>query len=383
MDNLGALNGITVIDLSRLLPGPYATMVLADHGARVINIEDPRYRAEGLMVTTISRNKEHVALDLKHPQGRDIFFKLAAQADVVLEGFRPGVVKRLGVDYEAVQAVKQDIVYCSLTGYGQSGPFRERAGHDVNYQACAGILDLMGYENQPPAIPGIQIADMAGGLNAAIGILLALLARTRTGKGQYVDVSLTDSILAMMPVTLMMRRLLGASPRRGAGMLAHRYACYNTYETRDGGYLAVGCVEARFWENLCRFLEMPDLISLQYDETSRKETIARLRSVFKSRTRDEWESAMEGCDICCEAVRTFDEAIRLPLFQARDMLPTFEESTEGGDLGPDIGIPVKLNATPGGMRTPPVTFGVNTEAVLTELGYPQETIVDLRAEGVI
>ncbi len=383
MEKLGALNGITVIDLSRLLPGPYATMVLADHGARVINIEDPRYRAEGLMVTTISRNKEHVALDLKHPRGRHIFLELAAQADVVLEGFRPGVVRRLGVDYEAVRAVKEDIVYCSLTGYGQSGPLRQRAGHDVNYLACAGILDLMGYENQPPAIPGIQIADMAGGLNAAIGILLALLARTRTGKGQYIDVSLTDSMLAMMPVTLMMRRLLGASPRRGAGLLAHRYACYNTYETRDGGYLAVGCVEARFWENLCRFLDMPELIPLQYDEANREDIIARLRSVFKSRTRAEWETAMEGRDICCEAVRTFDEAIQLPLFQARDMLPTFEGREEEREPGSNIGIPVKLSVTPGGMRTPPVAFGENTDAVLAELGYDATAIENLRTEGVI
>ncbi len=383
MQTNGALNGITVVDLSRLLPGPYATMVLADHGARVINIEDPRYRAEGLMVTTISRNKEHISLDLKHPRGRDIFFKLVAQADVVLEGFRPGVVDRLGVDYDAVRSVKQDVIYCSLTGFGQSGPFRDRAGHDVNYLACAGILDLMGYEGQPPAIPGIQIADMAGGLNAAIGILLALLARTRTGKGQYIDVSITDSILAMTPVALMMRSLLGASPQRGAGMLAHRYACYNTYETRDGRYLAVGCVEARFWENLCRFLDMPDLIPLQYDEASREETTARLRRVFKSRSLAAWESAMEGHDLCCEAVRTLDEAIQLPLFQAREMLPAFEWYADDDALGPDIGIPVKLMATPGEMRTPPVAFGENTTAVLTELGYQEEAIDHLRDEGVI
>ncbi len=381
MTHHGALDGITVIDLSRLLPGPYASMVLADHGARVINIEDPRYRAEGLMVTTISRNKEHVALDLKHPRGRRIFFELTEQADVVLEGFRPGVVNRLGVDYEAVRAVKEDIIYCSLTGYGQTGPLRERAGHDVNYLACAGILDLMGYKDQPPAIPGIQIADMAGGLNAAIGILLALFARTRTGEGQFIDVSLTDGMLAMMPVALLMRNLLGASPQRGAGMLAHRYACYNTYETLDGCYLAVGCVEARFWENLCRLLGMPDLVPLQYDEARREEIITRMRRVFKTRTQAAWESAMEGHDICCAAVRTFDEAMRLPLFQTRDMLPVFEG--EDGQRHVNIGIPIKLSATPGEMRTPPVAFGENTAAVLAELGYADEAIDDLRKAGII
>ena len=381
MNRHGALKGITVVDLSRLLPGPYASMVLADHGARVINIEDPRYRAEGLMVTTISRNKEHVALDLKHPEGRRIFFELAARADVVLEGFRPGVVNRLGVDYAAVRAVKQDIIYCSLTGYGQTGPLRKRAGHDVNYLACAGILDLMGYTDQPPAIPGIQIADMAGGLNAAIGILLALLARERTGEGQYIDVSLADSMLAMMPVALLLRNLLGASPQRGAGMLAHRYACYNTYETLDGRYLAVGCVETRFWENLCRFLDMPDLIPQQYDETRRKEVTRRLRAVFKTRSLAAWEAAMEGHDICCEAVRTFDEAIRLPFFQARDMLPVIDGKGGPNDL--NIGIPIKLGRTPGDIRTPPVTFGENTSAVLAELGYTDKAIEDLRSQGAI
>ena len=381
MTDLGALKGITIIDLSRLLPGPYASMVLADHGARVINIEDPRYAAEGLMVTTISRNKEHVALDLKHPRGRQIFFELAAQADIVLESFRPGVVQRLGVDYEAVRAVTPDIIYCSLTGYGQNGPYRERAGHDVNYLACAGVLDLMGYKDRPPAIPGIQLADMAGGLNAAIGILLALLARNRSGEGQYVDVSITDSLLAMMPVVLLMRQLLGQSPQRGNGMLAHRYACYNTYETLDGRHLAVGCVEARFWEELCRFLDLPDLIPLQYDEDHREDVIGRLRRVFKTRTLAAWESAMAGRDVCCEAVRTFDEAVRSPLFRARGMQPALD-----GNNGPDqahIGIPVKLGATPGGIRTPPVAFGQNTTAVLAELGYTEAAIDALRGEGII
>jgi crotonobetainyl-CoA:carnitine CoA-transferase CaiB-like acyl-CoA transferase len=381
MENCGALKGITVIDLSRLLPGPYGTMVLADHGARVINIEDPRYRAEGLMVTPISRNKEHMSLDLKHPEGRRIFFELVTRADVVVEGFRPGVVKRLGVDYEAVRAVREDIIYCSLSGYGQSGPLRDRAGHDVNYLAWAGILDLMGYPDQSPAIPGIQIADMVGGLNAAIGILMALVARSQTGRGQSIDISITDGMLAMMPVALLMRRLLGASPRRGDGMLAHRYACYNTYATRDGRYLAVGCVEARFWENLCRFLEIPDLIPLQYDEARREEIIATLRRVFRSKTLDAWMTAMEGHDLCCEAVRTLDEAIAHPVFKRRQMLPAFENAD--GDAELNIGTPIKLSTTPGSMRTPPVAFGESTASVLTELGYSNTAIEDLRTRGVI
>jgi crotonobetainyl-CoA:carnitine CoA-transferase CaiB-like acyl-CoA transferase len=251
----------------------------------------------------------------------------------------------------------------------------------VNYLAWAGILDLMGYPDQSPAIPGIQIADMVGGLNAAIGILMALVARSRTGRGQSIDISITDGMLAMMPVALLMRRLLGASPRRGDGMLAHRYACYNTYATRDGRYLAVGCVEARFWENLCRFLEIPDLIPLQYDEARREEIIATLRRVFRSKTLDAWMTAMEGHDLCCEAVRTLDEAIAHPVFKKRQMLPAFENAD--GDAELNIGTPIKLSTTPGSMRTPPVAFGESTASVLTELGYSNTAIEDLRTRGVI
>jgi crotonobetainyl-CoA:carnitine CoA-transferase CaiB-like acyl-CoA transferase len=180
----GALSGVTVLDLSRLLPGPFCSMILADHGARVIAIEDRKqYQADGLFLPNVCRNKQHMALDLKSASGKAIFFKLVAQADVILEGFRPGVVQRLGVDYESVCRVKPDIIYCSVTGYGQTGEFRDRVGHDANYLGYAGVLNMIGAANQPPSIPGVQIADMAGGgMNAAIGILLALFAREKTGE---------------------------------------------------------------------------------------------------------------------------------------------------------------------------------------------------------
>jgi len=381
MNARGALAGITVIDLSRLLPGPYCSMILADHGARVIGIEDRKYEAEGLMVATISRNKEHMTLDLKSAAGRRIFFQLAAQADVVLEGFRPGVVERLGVDYAAVKAVRPNIVYCALTGYGQTGPFRDRAGHDVNYLGYAGVLDLMGYADQTPAIPGVQIADMVGGLNAALGILLALLVRERTGEGQYIDVAMTDAMLGLMPVALLMRQLLGAAPRRGEGLLAHRYACYNTYITKDGRFMGVGCVEQRFWETLCRFLEMPELIPRQYDEVHRTDTTAKLRHKFKERTLDEWEQAMQGLDICCGAVRTLDEVLDADLFRARNMLHDWPQPNGGRQT--DIGVHIKLSATPGTLRTPPVRFGQHTTAILNELGYTAAEIADLAKQGII
>ena len=372
MQPKGALAGIRIIDLSRLLPGPYCSMILADHGARVINIEDRRYEAEGLMVTTIMRNKEHMALDLKAPEGLEIFSRLVKDADVVIEGFRPGVVKRLGVDYESVCSANPGIVYCSLTGYGQSGPLRNQAGHDVNYLSRAGVLDIMGYENLPPVIPGIQVADMVGAMNGVIGVLLALFARERTGQGQYIDISLTDSMLAMMPVALMMRQLLGTQPERGSSMLSHRYACYNTYGTSDGRYMAVGCVETRFWEQLCQFLELPEYVPLQYDETRREEIIGALQKKFRMKTLEEWEHDMQGLDICCSGVRHLDEALANDQFAERGMVHNFPGS-DGKPIA-TIGSPVLMQKTPASLRTPPVRFGENTIPILQELGYTDRDI---------
>ncbi|MFZ0726135.1 MAG: CaiB/BaiF CoA-transferase family protein, partial [Desulfobacterales bacterium] len=200
--NRGALCGLLVLDLSRLLPGPYCTMILADHGARVIAIEDRRFKDADVFPATVNRNKEHMTLNLKTEEGRGIFYRLAAAADVIVEGFRPGVVQRLGVDYETIRKINPRIVYCALTGYGQTGRLKDRAGHDVNYLAQAGVLDLIGAADRPPSIPGVQMADIAGGLNAAVGILLALLARGQSGRGQYIDVSLTDAAAGLLSLQL-------------------------------------------------------------------------------------------------------------------------------------------------------------------------------------
>ena len=381
MPNQGALQGIKVIDLSRLLPGPYCSMILADHGARVINVEDRRYEAEGLMVSTIMRNKEHMALDLKTPEGVKIFFQLVEDADVVIEGFRPGVVKRLGVDYDKVQAVNPGIVYCSLTGYGQTGPLRDRAGHDVNYLGRAGVLDIMGYRDRPPVIPGIQIADIVGAINGVIGILLALFGRERSGRGQYVDIALTDTMLAMMPVALLMKQLLGILPERGDSMLSHRYACYNTYETKDGRFISVGCVEARFWEQLCRFLEFPEFIPLQYDDARRETVIAALRQKFRTRSLTEWERDMAGLDICCGGVHSLEEALQDDLFRERGMVCDYPDAS--GQPVATIGTPIKLGRTPGSLRSRPVRFGENTVSILHELGYKTEEIDRLAAMKII
>ena len=377
----GVLNGITVIDLSRLLPGPYCSMILADHGARVIAVEDKRFLADGLFFNLINRNKEHMSLNLKTEKGKEIFFRLIQNADVLLEGFRPGVVDRLGVGYETVQKVNPKIIYCSITGYGQNGPFRDRAGHDANYMSYAGVLDLIGEADRPPSIPGVPIADIAGGsMNAAIGILLALIARQNTGKGQYIDISMTDGMVAFLPTALFFRQLTGQEPARADGLFSHRYACYNTYETADGQFLSIGAVEKRFWRQLCDLLGLSDYADLQYDDQRRLEILNSMRQAFKQKTLDEWNAVLGDKDVCWGRVQSLSEVLEDPLFRQRKMVVEIKGSD--GKRSKTLGVPVKLSETPGAVRTPPVDFGASTTDILRELGYSENEIERFEKDGV-
>ncbi|NQT68034.1 MAG: CoA transferase [Desulfobacteraceae bacterium] len=381
MSTEGALAGITVLDLSRLLPGPCCSMMLADHGARVIAIEDKRFIADDLFITTVNRNKEHMSLNLKTLEGKEIFFRLVERADVLLEGFRPGVVHRLGIDYDTVCKINAKIIYCSITGYGQTGPCRDRAGHDVNFLAHSGVLGLVGAPDRPPSIPGVQIADIAGGgMNAAIGILLALMAWERIGKGQYIDISMTDSMVSLLPLTLFLQQRTGEDPKRGETLLSHRYACYNTYETADGRYLSIGAVENRFWKRLCDHLGMPAYASLQYDEKRRLEIVDFLRTTFKQKTLAEWESELADMDICWGPVRNLQEVLQEPLFRQRNMVVDIRD--QKGETTTTLGVPVKLSETPGSIRTPPVNFGESTIPILRGLGYTENQIKEFANKGV-
>lgn len=376
-----ALEGIKVLDLSRLLPGPYCSMILADHGADVLRIEAPHFAGDPFPLHTLHRNKRHMSLNLKTDAGREIFYRLAQEADVVLEGFQPGVATRLGADYETLRRINPRLVYCSISGYGQTGPRRDIAGHDVNYMAYSGALSLMRASGAPPLIPGVQMADVLAAINAAVGILLALLARERTGKGQWVDIAATDSAMAAMPVATSFYWLTGQPPTPSDWLLAHHYAWYNTYETATGQHLAVGAIEPHFWQALCQHLGAPEYAALQYNEESQEEIISFLRQTFRQKTRDEWLAELRDLEVCIAPVLELTEALTDEQTQAREMVITVTHPTQGEMLM--LGLPIKLSSTPGAVRTPAAEFGAHTREVLQELGYSKVEIERLEAEGAV
>ena len=380
--NRTALSDIIILDLSRLLPGPFCSMILADHGARVISIEDRRYQKDNFLLTSVNRNKQHMTLNLKTAEGRSIFYRLVKKADVVIEGFRPGVVQRLGVDYDTVTDINPAIIYCAISGYGQSGSMKDKAGHDVNYLAQSGVLELIGGPDGPPVIPGIQIADMAGGgLNAAIGILLALLAREKTGKGQYIDISMTDGSVSLLSLLLHFQQKNGEIPRRANMRFSHRYACYNTYETLDGRFLSIGAVEKKFWDQLCKLFDVPEYSQLQYDDHRREEIIDFMRRTFKTKTLVQWEELLDDIDACWASVKTLEEVLHEKYFREREMVIDLDDGK--GNLTTHFGTPIKLSRTPGGVRAPSPDFGADTRAILSELGYPNKDIDLLIEMGIV
>ena len=350
-------------------------MILADHGARVIALEDKRFEKEELsFLGHVNRNKEHMALNLKTRIGLAAFLELAKKADVILEGFRPGVMDRLGAGYSDIKKVNPQIIYCSLTGYGQTGPWKDRAGHDLNFASDSGVLSLIGEKNGPPVIPGVQLADLSGGLNAAIGILLALYSREKSGRGQYIDISMTDSLLSMLPLAAGLLWTSGSPPRRGDFLFSHRYAFYNVFETADGKYVALGALERKFWAALCDYFDVPEFVDLQFDESRREEIADFFRQAFLKKTRDEWTSIFSDMDICLSGVLEMEEALESEYAANRQMVLR----GPGGPAG--LGFVAKLSGTPPSYRNPPPQFGENTENILREMGFTRKQIEKMRED---
>lgn len=358
------LAGVKVLDLTRLLPGGYCTLLLADLGAEVLKVEEPgrgdyiRWMPPlvggvGAGHLALNRNKHSLTLNLKAEEGRRIFHRLAEGADVVVEGFRPGVAARLAIDYDRLEALNPRLVYCSISGYGQTGPYKDLVGHDVNYIGIGGVLSLTGPQNQPPAVPGVQIADVGGGgLMAAVGILAALLARGRTGRGDYVDVAMLDGVVSWLSIHAQAYFVEGRSPKRGNARLTGGYACYNVYETSDGKYLTIGALEEHFWRNLCLKLGREDFVKDQFTPGERqREMIAHLRKVFREKSRDEWFNALRDAEVCCGPVNELDEVFRDPQVLHRSMVRELDHPTLGRIK--EVGTPLKLSGVSAVAERPP------------------------------
>ncbi|HWW95331.1 MAG TPA: CaiB/BaiF CoA-transferase family protein [Vicinamibacteria bacterium] len=385
---VAALEGVRVLDLTRYIPGPYCTMLLGDLGAEVVKVEEPprgdptraatpAVGGESAVHAALNRNKRSVAVDIRNAEGVGIVRRLAARADVLIETFRPGALSGRGLGAEVLCQENPRLVYCSLTGYGGDGPLARRAGHDIDYIALGGLLGTTRDALGRPVLPTTQLADMTGGLLATIGILAALQARARTGRGQVVDVSLLEGVLSLMTVPA--ARLLAGGNL--ASELTGTHACYNVFRCRDGGYLAVGALEPKFWESLCRALGLPERIPRQWEAAGeRQETIEAMARKFASRDRDDWVRELGPVEACVEPVLDLAEALEQPQARARGAVV---ERHSGGVALRTLDSPLRLRDTPVRVRREVPAFGEHTDAVLTEAGYGREEIAHWRAGGVI
>ncbi|TMC80152.1 MAG: CoA transferase [Chloroflexi bacterium] len=361
------LTGIRVLDLTRLLPGAYCTMLLAGMGADVVKVEEPgtgdymRWTpplvdGQSALFNAINRNKRSVTINLKAAPGRDVLLSLVDTADVLVEGNRPGVMDRLLLGWDVLHARNPRLVMCSITGYGQDGPYAGRAGHDLNYMAIAGALGLNGERDGPPVPLSVQVADIGGGgLQPAVAILGALVGVQRGGQGRWIAASMTDGAVSWLKLAFAARRA-GERVARGDQRLSGRYPCYRVYACKGGGFYSVAALEPKFWNALCQALEMPDLIERQYSEDV--DAQATLEEIFATRTRDQWQQKLSALDACCEPVLAMDEVASHPQIAARQVL-------EQGEVG----------------HAP--HLGEHTEEVLREIGFDQERIEVLRSQSFI
>ena len=391
---MGALKGVKVLDLSRLLPGPYCTLMMADYGAEVIKIEEPgqgdyiRWRKPaiediGARHLTINRNKKSIELNLKTDEGKEIFKKLAADADVILESFRPGVMDRLGLGYEEISKINEGIVYCSLTGYGQTGPYRNLPGHDINYIGYSGILGLIGEKDGKPIVPGVQIADIGGGaLMALSGICMALFHKERTGKGQYIDVSMMDGAVTWLYAAASDYFASGKVPKRGSNRLDGHFAFYNVYETKDKKYLSVGASEFKFWKRICELVEKPEWIPLhEGPEEVQQKLKQELTQLFKQENQQYWIDLLASEDTCVSPVNDIDQIFNDPQIIERELFKEMEHPIAGTIK--QIGFPIKFSETQGEIYSHSPILGEHTEDILSQLDYSNEDIEQFRKSGVI
>lgn len=395
----GALDGIHVLELGRVPPAELPGMMLSDMGAEVLKIETPREigpmtaeaRREAAHTYT-NRNKRSIGLDLKAPEGAKLFSRLALDADVIVEGFRPGVMARLGADYETVSKSNPRIVYCSISGFGQAGPYRKYPAHDLNFLGLAGVLGLVGEPPGSPSIPLNLVADYGGAaMHAALGIMFALFARERSGRGQHVDISYLDTTVALLAASPNLRRYFssGVAPKRGEGVFCGSFPYYSIYQTRDGRELTVACSEPWLWANFCRAIGRPDFIEhgRQPDHYRRGPTAKELavreevEAILRTRDRDEWNTLLIAADACVGKVHDVDGMAQDPQVQHRRMVVDIDHPDWGAVR--QFGTAIKLSESRAEPRAAAPVPGEHTNEVLQALGLNQSEITELREKAVV
>ena len=378
----GALDGIRIVDLSIQIPGPYGSMILGDLGAEVIKIEQPGVgdfaRLLPSLFNGINRNKKSMIVDLKSPQGRAIVHKLAEDADVVLEGFRPDVAQKLGIDYAILKRINPRIIYCSITGYGQDGPYKNISGHDLNYQGISGLLSLTEHLQARADLSGIPLADIAGGMFAAISILTALIKREKSGRGQYIDVSMAAGVFSWVSTSL----LAGFRELNDGQSLYIPH--YGIFKTKDERFITLGIIhEEHFWQNLCAVIDLGAMKDLNLMErvAQRNEILSALQAAFMTKTREEWIALLNKADVPCSPVLTIEESLADPQIKHRKMVFEQEHPSEGRIK--QRAFPARFSDMPLKQDAPPPLYGQHTDEILLELGYTEDDIKKLREEKVI
>ncbi|KZD05489.1 CaiB/BaiF CoA transferase family protein [Oceanibaculum pacificum] len=392
--SLSALAGLKILDLTRLLPGAFCSQILADHGAEVVKIEqpgegdynrsfEPLNKEESGSFLLLNRNKKSVTLNLKSAEGKEIFLKLVDQADVVIEGFRPGVMQRLGLDYDALSKRNPKLIMCAISGFGQDGPYRLVSGHDLNYMGFAGALQLYGTREKGPGVPGLATADMGGGsLMAVIGILMAVVARQTTGRGQFVDISMMDGAFAWLSYYAADWLFAKKEPYGGENPFLGGAACYNVFRCRDGKFLTLGVIEPHFWARFCDVAGQPDLKDRQWPtEAGRQALYDEVQAIFLTDTRDSWVKRLIDADVPAGPVNSMEEAFADPQIRHRQMVLEVDHPVEGRI--PQLGFPVKLSDTPGRIDAPSPLLGQHNAEMLARIGYSQADVERLKAEGAM
>lgn len=390
------LSSFKVLDFTTLLPGPWATMMLADLGAEVLRIEAP-HRPDMVRLmppfdgdssawhSALNRSKRSLALDLKKPEAAKIVKRLVNQGgyDIVIEQFRPGVMDRLGIGYESLRAANPQLIYCAVTGYGQSGPLRNRAGHDINYVSLAGVMSYSGRRAGGPSPLGVQLADIGGGsLGAVVGLLAAIIHRQTSGEGQLVDISMLDMMLAWQ-THIIGQYLVGLEVPESEALPLNGGGAYDFYETADGRYLSVGSLEPKFWIGFCQAIERPDLINQGYiqEQTVQKTLKHEIRVCIASRPLAEWMAIFAPLDLCVEAVLDIAEVLELPQVQAREMIVEVEKGD--GTTQRQIGSPFKFSVSAANYRFSGAKLGAHADEVLAEIGYSEADIETFHNEGLL